>query len=217
MKVFRLPINLSLKYMPYLFRVQVKRHEIDFAIHENFSLAPQEIKIALLQAALNADKRSLGLVRIYSAGQNFQGLDKIITAGDGRPANSSQGSSFNLTDVFQRVNQQYFHNSMEPPQLTWSQKRTHRKLGSYAADTDTVTISRTFDHASTPEYVIDFIMYHELLHKWLGVNKARSHNHNKRFKVLEKQFRQYTQAENYIRRLNQINRLQTNRKFKLIN
>jgi hypothetical protein len=46
-------------------------------------------------------------------------------------------------------------------------------------------------------------MYHELLHKKMGVKRANSgkHNHTKIFKELERQFKFYAQANDFINQL----------------
>ncbi len=58
-------------------------------------------------------------------------------------------------------------------------------------------ISRTLDYADVPAFVIDFVMYHELLHKKLGVawRNGRRAVHTPAFRREENRFEQYTAAE----------------------
>jgi hypothetical protein len=196
----RYQLNLTIFCIPYIYRIQIKFHQIILSIHEPMIIAPTEIKKDLLLAALNGDKTSLKKVKNYCAGVPYQRMESLIRGGTKTPSASPIGNNVNLNLVFERVNREYFFENLEKPHLTWSQKKNHRRLGTYAAQTDTVTISRMFDNGNTPDYVVDFIMYHELLHKHLGVKKVNSgkHNHTKAFKIFEKQFKFYSQANDFI-------------------
>jgi hypothetical protein len=196
-------LNLNIFYIPYVYKTQIKGHQIDLTIHEPMITAPVEIKRDLLLAALDGNKTSLKKVKKYCASVPYHRMENLIRGSTSLPGASPSGKNVNLDNVFDRVNREYFHGSLEKPQLTWSQKKSYRRLGTYAAQTDTVTISRTFDNGSCPDYAIDFIMYHELLHKKMGVKRANSgkHNHTKTFKELEKQFKFYVQANDFINQL----------------
>ena len=193
-------LHISMGYIPYIYRVQVKQHKMEVMIHEDFITAPLEIKKEVLFATLHGNPNARKKVRSYCSSDEVRRLERLIRSDQHGHTVSPIGTNFNLQVVFQRVNQQYFNNQLDAPQLTWSQKRSYRRLGSYAPDVDTVTISRAFDARGIPDFAIDFIMYHELLHKKLGVKKANSgkHNHNLKFKTFEKQFSYYEQAEKYL-------------------
>jgi predicted metal-dependent hydrolase len=92
---------------------------------------------------------------------------------------------------------------MDQPNLTWNKTLTHRKFGHYQANTDTVMLSISLDKSSTPAYVIEFVMYHELLHKQLGVvtNRGRRYAHTKAFREAEARFPQQEQAQAYLNKL----------------
>jgi hypothetical protein len=196
-------MNLTIFYIPYIYRTQIKGHQIDLTIHEPMIAAPTEIKRALLLAALDGNKTSLRTIKKYCSSLPYLRMETIIRGITSAPSASPEGENVDLNLVFDRVNREYFHGVLEKPQLTWSQKKSYRRLGTYAAQTDTVTISRTFDNGMCPNCAIDFIMYHELLHKKMGVKRANSgkHNHTKLFKEYEKQFRSYAQANEFINRL----------------
>lgn len=86
-----------------------------------------------------------------------------------------------LEQSFYRTNQQFFQNQIEKPNLTWGQASFH-KLAHYNFHNDTITISTIFQTAK-PE-ILDFLMYHELLHKHHKYN-----NHNGRNAFHTSQFR----------------------------
>ena len=115
----------------------------------------------------------------------------------------SNGSFFNLTDIFDRINRDYFSGKLEKPVLSWSAHPNRHRMGTYNFKTDTIMINKALDQRKTPDYVIDFVMYHEMLHKVLGYdtkgNRRRAHTTD--FRKYEKSFPSYPEAEKYLNNL----------------
>ena len=64
-------------------------------------------------------------------------------------------------------------------------------------------ISLALDDARVPVSAIDLVMYHELLHKHLGVQviNGRHYAHTEAFRRAERQFRQYAEAQAFLAQL----------------
>jgi hypothetical protein len=118
-------------------------------------------------------------------------------------ASRTRGSYYDLVEVFERINSTCFGGRVERPHLTWNAVLTRRKLGHYQPGTDTVMISLTLDSPSVPAFVVDFIMYHELLHKTFGVPlvNGRQRAHTAAFRRAEKQFPRYDEAQEFIKKI----------------
>jgi len=103
------------------------------------------------------------------------------------------------------VNAAYFQGEMPRPGLTWSRQVTGRKFGHYDSTRDVVMVSMSLDTPAVPAYVVDFVVYHELLHKRLGVHwqNDRRAVHTPAFRREERRFRQYDLAEAALRQLAQ--------------
>jgi len=89
------------------------------------------------------------------------------------------------------VNTTYFSGRLEKPELCWSPVRARRVLGSYQERYDRLIISKVFDTPQVPEFVLDYLMFHELLHKFLGIGRREDGKrcmHGKEFRSIEKQF-----------------------------
>jgi hypothetical protein len=73
-------------------------------------------------------------------------------------------------------------------------------MGHYNARTDAVMISRTLDDPRVPPFVLDYVMYHELLHKQLGTRMAngRRQAHFAEFRTAEKQFPLFEPANAFL-------------------
>ena len=115
----------------------------------------------------------------------------------------TRGTHHDLAASFDRVNAKYFESRMPRPHLTWSRMLTGRKLGHYDSIRDTVMISATLDTPKAEPWLVDFLMYHELLHKHLGsrVFNGRRCSHTPEFHALERRFERHPEVEPALRRL----------------
>ena len=84
--------------------------------------------------------------------------------------------------------------------LEWSYRKSYRRLGYYHPDTDTITISRIFDTSEIPSLALEYVLYHEMLHKHLGLKESngRRYAHTHAFKQAEKRFPGAEKAEEII-------------------
>ncbi|HLC81572.1 MAG TPA: hypothetical protein VJH68_02855 [Candidatus Nanoarchaeia archaeon] len=105
-----------------------------------------------------------------------------------------------LEDSFNRVNQQLLDSSLEKTNLCWGQQ-SFRKLAHYNFHQDSITISSIFQDAPLP--LLDYIMYHEMLHKY-----HKFHQHNGRSSYHSKQFKQdeakYPDSKNVEQQIQQL-------------
>ena len=117
--------------------------------------------------------------------------------------NDTKGRYFDLEAVFQTCNEQNFGGKMQRPRgLHWSARVNHSTMGSYNLREDTVMINRGLDSRAIPAYVLDFVMYHELLHKLLGIETSGSRNraHTAEFRRLEQAHPDYQRAQDFIKK-----------------
>jgi hypothetical protein len=113
---------------------------------------------------------------------------------------TSKGSVYDLDEIFATVNARYFGNMVPKPSLTWSAKKTYRILGHHDATHDHITISTSLDTRDTPRFVVEYVVFHEMLHvahPTQHVN-GRRYFHTPAFKRDEKKFAHYEAAERWI-------------------
>lgn len=115
----------------------------------------------------------------------------------------TRGLHHDLAASFDRVNTRYFNGDLSCPRLVWSRIFTIRKFGHYDHARDTVMVSMSLDRKAVPEYTVDFIIYHELLHKVLGVTwkNNRMAVHTREFMDKERAFQQYDDAKTVLKTL----------------
>lgn len=110
---------------------------------------------------------------------------------------NSRGASYDLLEIFERVNQTYFRGEVEKPTLAWSARKNYRKLAHYDAARHAIVFSRILDDARVPDYVVDFVMFHEILHIVFPVtiNDGRRAMHTPQFRAAERKFVYFQRAE----------------------
>ena len=116
--------------------------------------------------------------------------------------NGSAGRAYDLERVFARLNRRYFDNALSKPALSWSARRTKRILGHHDAVHDAIVISRSLDLESVPVYVLEYVMYHEMLHvkhKSRVINGRRIF-HTPAFRTEERRFAYYEEAIAWLER-----------------
>jgi len=119
-------------------------------------------------------------------------------------AQEKPGRHRSLGASFERVNKDYFAGKMPKPKLCWSPVRARRIVGTYEEQRDRIVFTRRLDAKRIPEYVLDFVMYHELLHKALGTRRGENGKrrmHGPEFRRLERRFPRYREAEEWLTRL----------------
>ena len=117
-----------------------------------------------------------------------------------RPA---RGHYYDLDAIFEELNTRFFHGLMARPRMSWSQARTRRILGHYDPAHNAIIISRIFDHPAAPRFVLEYIVYHEMLHLKHPVKLRGSRRcvHSAEFQAEEKLFPRAAEAEALLKRL----------------
>jgi len=119
-----------------------------------------------------------------------------------------RGKQRNLSSVFDYVNSNYFRGKIRNPILAWVAESPSQRLGFYFAPLNLLAVNTAFDSERVPRYVLEFVVYHELLHHLDatdGKPRRRVH-HTKSFKEQERLFSSYADAERWLRRVAAVGR-----------
>lgn len=196
-KIFLQLCNTSLLYRSKV----TASNEIIVEMNEGFINASDDVLTALMQVALLGKNpqltqkiRSFGVSEEYSDVLVELDLMVEMTAATGK------GNCYDLDEIFENLNQEYFGGSMNKPRLFWSDSLTTRKFGHYELARNRVVISQTLDNFRLPKFVVEYVLYHELLHKFHGVKwvKGKPMVHTPEFRYDEQNFKYYHQAEEYL-------------------
>jgi predicted metal-dependent hydrolase len=115
----------------------------------------------------------------------------------------ARGHIYDLDAIFEELNTHFFHGLMARPRMSWSQANTRRILGHYDPAHNAIIISRIFDHPAVPRFVLEYIVYHEMLHLKHPVRLRGSRRcvHSAEFQAEEKLFPRAAEAEAFVKRL----------------
>lgn len=113
---------------------------------------------------------------------------------------SAQGNAYDLEKLFSKLNRRYFDSSLEKPTLTWSQRKTRSILGHHDRVYETITISKSLDSAQVPDWFVEFILYHEMLHIKHAARmiNGRRYYHTAAFRQDERRFARYEEAQRWL-------------------
>lgn len=197
----RVPVTLHLVNLQSIYRSRMFPDHLLLKCNEGFLAAGDAVWLALFNAIIGSRRRGgKTLLSEFVNSEAFSGILFEMESLLDPPEGQTRGQAHDLEDSFQRVNRAYFQGQMPRPLLKWNQSPTVRKMGHYQPARDTVMVSRTLDHARVPAFVIDYIMYHELLHKKHGhtMVNGRRYVHTPAFRREEQLFTQYAEAEKFL-------------------
>jgi len=115
----------------------------------------------------------------------------------------AQGRTYDLEVIFDDLNARFFHGLLARPRMTWSRNHARNSLGHYDPAHNAIVISRVFDHPRVPPYVLQYIVYHEMLHLKHPVKLRGSRRcvHSTEFQTEEKLFPHLGEAKRFLKNL----------------
>lgn len=114
--------------------------------------------------------------------------------------------SARLEACYRRINETYFGGKVTC-RIGWGRRRTRRgqrsvRLGSYSPRYGLILINPVLDHPMVPLYVVEGVIYHEMLHHHLGTTRCngKRFSHHAAFREQEKRFAEQEQARVWIQK-----------------
>lgn len=120
---------------------------------------------------------------------------------------NTRGRYHDLAFLREKVNRLYLGNRSQAA-VSWGgplRRRAARflRLGWYDQRRRLIVISRRLDAADVPAYVVEYILFHEMLHEIIGIRagvNGRRKIHTSTFRLLEETFPDYVRAQAFERR-----------------
>ena len=186
-------------------------NRLSVRVSDIFTDAPAEIyrSLALILLAKlyrkKIDQSHHRVYRTFILSELIQERARVIRSNRGRPTRirTALGRYVDLNQMFDRLNGQYFSGAMAKPHISWSLKKTRHVLGRFDITHNTIFITRLFDSPEIPLAVIEYVMFHEMLHMkhQCRVHEARMVVHTPEFKAEEKRFAEYREAKLWLKQL----------------
>lgn len=173
-------------------------------LHRLFGQAPEAVWEALVAYLRHAAPAAARTLRAYVRQQHSLSVapQQLVP----RPSVlQPQGRYFDLAAIYQDLNQHYFLNRVEA-RITWSRRpprrqRTSIRFGAYQERERLIRIHCLLDQAFVPRYVVENIVFHEMLHQLIPRQylNGRWYVHPPEFRRQERRFPYHQQAEQWQR------------------
>lgn len=113
------------------------------------------------------------------------------------------GAHHDLAPLYEGLNRRYFAHTLVCPGLGWSTRAWSTQLGCFDPALNQIVINRKLDREGVPDYVVNYVLYHEMLHQKHPVRFARCRReaHSAQFRAEEKLFADYDKALRFLKRL----------------
>jgi predicted metal-dependent hydrolase len=113
------------------------------------------------------------------------------------------GECYDLEEIFEDLNRRFFDGLLARPELSWSRARSRTMLGHFDPAHNAIIISRLFDRPEVPRLLVDYIVYHEMLHLRHPVEHGRTRRcvHTRDFKEAERAFPRLGEARALLKTL----------------
>jgi hypothetical protein len=188
--------------------IRLRQSELYIRLSDLIESAPEPVLHAIahiLFAKLYRkpiDRAHSARYRRYVASHDLAAKARLVRQLRGRKhIRSARGHHYHLEEIFDDLNRRFFHGLMGRPQLTWSREHARNRLGHYDPAHNAIVISRVFDHPQVPRYVVEYILYHEMLHLKHPVKLRGSRRcvHSREFVEEEKLFPELAHAKKFLR------------------
>jgi len=184
-----------------LLSLKTKGKSVSVRLHWMFLDADPDV-IREIASFIKNGKNKTPFIREY-IGKNDGYLKKSFPK---TPVIRTQGRHHNLQDLFAAVNHEYFNGAITSL-ITWGKRNPKwsvrkRMLGSFCRNTNTIRINPILDRKTVPEFVINFVIYHEMLHSVVPVEKKNGRRlvHTAEFKRREQLHKDYKKASAWEKR-----------------
>ena len=113
------------------------------------------------------------------------------------------GATYDLEEIFERLNQAHFNGLMARPILGWSRTKSRTMLGHYDPSHNAIVLSRILDSSAVPLLAVEYVVFHEMLHLRYPVEHrgARRCVHTREFKLAERQFPALKEAKELLKKI----------------
>jgi hypothetical protein len=118
-------------------------------------------------------------------------------------AHGPKGTAHDLAPMFARLQRRYFAGRLRRPRLGWSTRIWRSQFGCFDPALNQIVLNRRLDRASVPAYVVEYVLFHELLHVKhpLRATRCRLQAHSREFRREEKRYAHHARARRFLNRL----------------
>ncbi len=207
------PPHFTVEFYPYSNLVNTIRLRDDAAyvrlsdILRDAPLRVLEAAAAILLGRLYRRRAPRDMIDVYRHFSVARGTHRRVLATrrlrGRRIVRDAKGMAHNLGPIFSHLNRRYFHGKLHRPQLGWSSRHWRAQLGCFDPGLDQIVINTRLDNDQVPQFVVEYVMYHEMLHVRHPIRVAACglQSHSAAFRAEERRYAHYNRARTFLERL----------------
>ncbi|SRR6266404_377097 len=207
------PPRFHVEFYPYTNLVLTirRREEVVYVrfsdLMRQCSLPVMEGAAALLLSRIYRRKPPKSLVQPYldytRSQRTRQRIQRMRRTRVRPAATNPQGRHFDLSTLFDSLNEKYFARTLARPHLGWSKRAWRRQFGCYDPGPNQILLNRRMDHPAVPQFVVEYVLFHEMLHVKHPTRRSGCTlvSHSREFRAEEKLFPGFDRARRFLDRL----------------
>ncbi len=167
---------------------------LDIRLHHMFLDAPDPVLAALAVYLTGRDKRAAAVIDGFIRARQADAPPPEVRC-------APQGRFHDLRALFDRLNAAYFHGACTA-RITWGSAGSRRyrrsiQLGCYVRSEALIRVHPCLDQAFVPEFYVAWIVFHEMLHEVIGVERHGSRHsvHPPEFVAIEQTYPDYARCK----------------------
>lgn len=195
-------------YVATVGRLRLVDGVLELRLSEFIAAAPATVREALAWILVSRLFRTVPPAhwvrhyRQYMNRRDVRRLHQAVRAARSRKYISGpQGRVYDLSEIFNALRDRYFGPLLPAPQLGWSRRPSRTLLGHFDHAHNAIILSSWLDRAEVPRFVVEYVMYHEMLHMKHPVEHRRYRRsvHPPAFREDEKRFEQLAEAKAWLK------------------
>lgn len=171
------------------------------SLHKLFLCAPKDILEALCNFIIKKkDIHSREILKRYIT-SSYTKLNQLKISSKRNIFINKKGNFYDLDKIYKKLNKEYFNDILDV-NISWfgrnyRLKTFSRTLGVFHHDLKLIRIHKCLDCSKVPEFFIEYIVYHEMLHYFFPItfnSQGRRVIHSASFKERERCYSDYLKA-----------------------
>lgn len=113
------------------------------------------------------------------------------------------GRHYDLAEIFAGLNRRFFNDELSSCRIGWSTRASRSVLGRYDPAHHTITISKSLDSESIPLDIVEYLVFHEMLHIRFPLERHGSRRviHSRAFREAERKFPDYRRVRDRMKKI----------------
>ncbi|TGK35109.1 DUF45 domain-containing protein [Leptospira gomenensis] len=205
-RIFLRDKGIRIKFFPYSnfgSTVRVSRTYIEFKIHSQYLKSEEYLRtvvdVLLYKLCGISVPESLN-ARIQEIYGEFSKTDSPLKKRN-KQIERSESKNGRLREILDKLNTIHLSLNLSGTKIHWGKRKSKTRLGHYDPSQDMIVINPILANEFVPDYVLEYIVFHELLHVRFPPRRKNGKNviHGREFRAFEKKFPDYRRANLWLK------------------